>query len=244
MGRASIADPELPNKFFAGHPETIRYCLSCNQGCAERCSAGLPIMCMTNPHVGYEYLNETKKAETIKNVDVVGGGVAGILAAEGAAYKGHHVTLYEADRLGGAFRAAAIPPEKGQLSNLLSWHIAKIKELGVTIKEHTRYTLDMFIKNKPDKLILAIGTIDSVPPIKGIEGKNVVHAIDVLEGRAVTGKKVVIAGGGLVGAETAAFLGEYGRDVTVVEMMDEIAKKKRRLEKRACLSCWKRIISS
>lgn len=234
MGRASIADPELPNKFFEGKCDTIRQCLSCNQGCAELCTKGLPIACMTNPHVGYEYLDETKEATVKKKVEIVGAGVAGILAAEGAAMRGHSVTIYEKGQLGGAFAAANVPPEKGQLSNLLSWHIAKIKELGVKIILNTEYTKEMYNTNKPDKLIIASGTKDSIPPIKGIEGNNIVHAVDILMGRKTVGNKVVVAGGGLVGAETAAYLAQYGKNVTVVEMMDEIAKEEETTRK-TCL---------
>lgn len=46
---------------------------------------------------------------------------------------------------------------------------------------------------------------------------------DVLLGKVITGKKVLVAGGGLVGAETADFLAEQGRRVTVIEMKDGLA---------------------
>ena len=81
IGRASIADPELPNKLFEGRPQEIRQCLSCSQGCVAKTLAGAIIECMTNPNAGYEYLDETTSAEIKKKVVVVGGGVAGILAA-------------------------------------------------------------------------------------------------------------------------------------------------------------------
>jgi len=45
----------------------------------------------------------------------------------------------------------------------------------------------------------------------------------VLEGKVETGRKVLIAGGGLIAAETAEFLGERGKDVTIVEMQPEVA---------------------
>lgn len=224
IGRASIADPHLVNKYFEGHPEDIRQCLSCNQGCVARCNAGLPISCMTNPSFGYEYLNETAPADVKKKVVVVGGGVAGILAAEGAALKGHQVTLYERDsELGGVFLTAAVPPSKGQLTNLLSWHIAEIKKLGVEIILNTEFTKEMYENCGADKVIIATGTNQAMPPIPGITGRNVVQAVDVLKSKVRPAKKVIIAGGGLVGCETALYLADYHHDVTIVEMKDIVA---------------------
>ena len=222
LGRASIADPELPNKFFAGRCCDVRLCLSCNQGCTAAALGGFPASCMTNPSVGFEYLNETAKKEVSKKVVVVGGGPAGILAAEGAAKVGHKVTLVEKeDKLGGAFKYAPIPLEKTQMASLLAWHIAEIKKLGVEIITGREFTADDYRSINPDTLILATGTNPSCPPIKGIE--NGVQATDVLAGRKRVKKTVAIAGGGLIGCETAVFLTEQHCDVTVIEMRSDVA---------------------
>ena len=39
----------------------------------------------------------------------------------------------------------------------------------------------------------------------------------------MTGQRVAVIGGGLIGCETADFLSSYGKDVTVVEMLPELA---------------------
>lgn len=222
MGRASIADPELPNKFLSGRNDEVRLCLSCNQGCTAGALFGYPASCMTNPSVGFEYLHEEEKKTEKKNVVVVGGGPAGLLAAEAAAKLGHTVTLYEKeDKLGGAFKYAPIPLDKTQLASLLSWHITEIRKLGVRIITGREYTVQDYENDHPDKLILATGTDPFCPPIKGIE--NGVQAIDVLAGKTKVNKSVVIAGGGLVGCETALFLSEQHCQVSIVEMKDDIA---------------------
>ncbi|MEG0366242.1 MAG: FAD-dependent oxidoreductase, partial [Coprobacillus sp.] len=48
-------------------------------------------------------------------------------------------------------------------------------------------------------------------------------ANDVLDGTKQCGQKVLVIGGGLVGCETADYLGEHGFDVTIVEGREEIA---------------------
>ena len=78
---------------------------------------------------------------------------------------------------------------------------------------------------KPDALIVATGSLPVVPrSIDGIDGENVVLAQDVLMGKVETGRRVVVIGGGLVGAETADFLAHHGKEVSIIEMMDEIMR--------------------
>ena len=46
MGRALIADPDLPNKLLKGMPEEVRPCLKCNMGCIQRSTAkGIITLC-------------------------------------------------------------------------------------------------------------------------------------------------------------------------------------------------------
>jgi NADPH-dependent 2,4-dienoyl-CoA reductase/sulfur reductase-like enzyme len=49
-----------------------------------------------------------------------------------------------------------------------------------------------------------------------------VAAWDVLAGKAFVGSRVAIVGGGMVGAETAEYLADRYRNVTVFEMLDTI----------------------
>lgn len=95
MARASLADPELPNKVLKGRGDEVIRCISCLQGCIGENGKGNGIRCLVNPLTGMEDeydLTPTKKA---KQVLVIGGGIAGCEAAISAALKGHKVTLIE-----------------------------------------------------------------------------------------------------------------------------------------------------
>lgn len=224
MGRASLADPELPDKYAREKYEDIRPCIGCQQGCLEVLFRNEPIRCLVNPTLGFEYLQELKQAPVAKKVTIVGGGPAGMEAARAAALAGHKVTLYEkSDRLGGQFILASVPPGKGDISPYIAWAIRQLEKLKVEVKLKTDYTAALFKKEKPDVVIIATGAHPARPAIKGIEGKNVMTAVEVLAGRALPKQKVVIAGGGMVGCETATYLASMGRQVTVVELLPMIA---------------------
>ena len=49
MGRASLADPELPKKTIEGRTEDINFCIGCLQGCIGLLAQNKPITCLVNP---------------------------------------------------------------------------------------------------------------------------------------------------------------------------------------------------
>ena len=77
---------------------------------------------------------------------------------------------------------------------------------------------------KPDVVVLATGGVPLLPgSIPGLKEAGCLTNREILAGRVAPGKKVLMLGGGLHGAETADFMGEHGYDVTAVEMRDTIA---------------------
>lgn len=220
MGRGSLTDPDLPNKAKAEKYGNIKMCIGCLQGCEMPLFFNQEVTCLVNPRVGREYENSMNIVEKAKKVMIVGGGPAGLQAAETAAMIGHNVTVYEAqEEVGGQFRSAAYPIGKGELTTLISVFKKNLEDLHVKVHLNTLVTKEMIEQENPDAIILATGARPLVPAIKGIDKENVVNAEDVLLGKIATKvEHIVVCGGGEVGCETATFIAQTHRHVTVLEM--------------------------
>ncbi len=225
IGRGSLADPELPNKAAAGKFDEINYCIGCLQGCVGNLFRGNPGGCLVNPVTGRESEFILKPVDKKKKVFVAGGGPAGMEAARVAAQRGHEVHLYEkSDRLGGQYLIGAIPPNKGEVDMFLAWQQNQLKKYNVNVHFNTELTVQIVEKGAPDAVIVATGGEPIVPDIPGKDKPNVVDANDVLLGNVNVGHRVIVIGGGMVGSETADHLANHGKEVTIVEMLPEIAK--------------------
>jgi len=231
MGRALIADPELSNKAKAGDIDDINPCIGCNEGCVQRLNFASPITCTVNTAAGREKEMEIKPAVVKKKVFVAGGGPGGMEVARVAALRGHDVTLYEkSDRLGGQLNLACMPPTKQELAETVIWLSRQVHKAGVKVKLNTELTLAEIEKETPDVLIVATGTGPTQVDIKGSDGANVVTSWDILSGRNwvpfrldLSPAKVVVVGGGELGAEVADLLAEGNKAVTIVTSTEDIA---------------------
>ncbi len=222
MGRASLADPDLPNKALEGRMEDIRRCIGCDQGCINRLNAQLPASCVLNPSLGRGYQEEEKAVEK-KKVVVIGAGPAGLSAAIEAKKKGHDVVVLEKEHMaGGQFRLASVPPFKGELTTFINWQMKECQNLGIPVYLNTEATIESLKQYEVDTIILATGATPTIPPIKGIDSKNVVTANDVLSGKVNVGFNNIVIGGGQVGVETAFHLAVQFKSAQIVEMLPDI----------------------
>ncbi|MBQ0065954.1 MAG: FAD-dependent oxidoreductase [Firmicutes bacterium] len=224
LGRQSIADPELPNKVMEGRVGEIAPCIACNQSCLGYLNNAGQVRCLVNPVTGFERKYDFTPVEDKKNVLVVGAGPAGLVAAMNAAKLGHKVTVVEKTaKIGGQFRLAAIPPTKSDIVTAIRHYHTVGKKYGVEYIMNTEVDQAFIEAGKYDHIILATGGNPAIPPIEGIDGANICTAADVLDAKAFPGNNVLIVGGGVTGVETADYLGEHGKRVTVLEMREDIA---------------------
>lgn len=229
MARASLADPELPNKAQAGEYDRILHCIGCVQGCQGENSKGNHVRCLVNPCTAMETEYDLSPAVQQKTVWVIGGGVSGCAAAIAAARKGHRVTLCERNnKLGGQWNLAAVPLGKGGFTSLVRWQAQELVRLGVTVLLNKEVSAEEIRTAEPDVVLVASGSQPLIPPVDGLKdwlsNGIVVTAQDVLIGKASAKGRIAVIGGGLVGAETAEWLAAEGNVVTLVEMQSEIVK--------------------
>jgi 2,4-dienoyl-CoA reductase-like NADH-dependent reductase (Old Yellow Enzyme family)/thioredoxin reductase len=222
IGRGLIAEPNLPNMLAAGRIEDARPCILCNEGCISHLFFGRPARCAINPAVGRETSWNLKPAHHKKRVMVIGGGIAGMEAARISAIKGHEVTLVEkTDKLGGHLIEASAPSFKNTVKDLLTWTERQTKNLPIRLKMNVEANFHMIQQEKPDVLIIAVGSDYCMPDAEGVAA--CITGKDVLLGKASLGNNVVVIGGGIVGCETALHIAETAKkNIAVVEMLDDI----------------------
>jgi 2,4-dienoyl-CoA reductase (NADPH2) len=211
LGRPLVADPEWPNKVAGGRPGLIRGCVACNQGCLARTFFGKPVECLVNGRAGREYRFVPKAVKKPLNILVVGGGPAGCEFALRAAEQGHSVTLWEEkDRLGGQLEVVAAPPGKREFGKLIAYYEAALRERKVSVCLNTRADAEgiLGVKESFDAVVVATGSQPRRIELPGSgEGlPQVADAREVLSGKVIPGKSVVILGGGSVGCETAEYV--------------------------------------
>lgn len=220
LGRPLVADPMWVQKAASGADENIMPCIACKQGCIGRTLKGLDIGCLVNPSAGREEYNKLKPIDKKIKIAVIGGGVAGMTAAVTAAQRGHEVALYEAaDRLGGQAILASAPPYKQEIASFFSFLIHQLNIWNVKLHLNKAITNIEINQLNVDLIIAAVGAIPITPAIDGLhEEERTLTAWDVLRGESLPGHSVVIVGAGKVGCETAEYLLDNGKSVTLIEM--------------------------
>ena len=238
MGRGLIAEPEWVNKVESGREDELRKCISCNIGCAgHRIGINRPIRCTINPAIN---IGEGYKKEKIKNscnVVVIGGGTAGLEAACTAAEVGCTTFLIEKkDVLGGLAHEISKIPDKNRLADFPNYLINRASKLNNLFVFKNREADIKFIDSlNPNIIVNATGSNPLLPPIKGLkeamekENSKVASIKEMIENipnypEDMTGKKVVVIGGGAVGLDVVEFFAPRNAKISIVEMQSVIGK--------------------
>jgi mycofactocin system FadH/OYE family oxidoreductase 2 len=220
MARALISDPELPTKAREGRLDEIRKCIACMQVCAGHFHKRLPIGCTLNPEAGREEEMATlHPASTRKKVMVIGGGAAGMETARIAALRGHEVTLFERGKeLGGQLNTAARIPKREDFAEVTRYYAYQMRHLDVEVVLGTTVTAEMVREREPDVVVVATGSIPSIPPVKRDEKADIVWVRDVLNEEVVVGENVVVIAGEQheQALGVAQFIADKGKKVELI----------------------------
>lgn len=223
--RSWISNPNYGQLAYEGRGEDVVPCLRCN-----KCHIPSPNFwytgCSVNPEWGLEHKIERMVApvEKKKKVAVVGGGVAGMEATLVLRKRGHDVTIYEKNPvMGGVINCMDNMELKWTLTNYKNYMIKQVEKSGARILLNTAVTSEMLKAEGYDDVIIAVGAHPAVPPIPGVDGTNVIQAVEVGAKEKDLAHNVVMIGGGEVGCEMAIFLARAGHSVTVLEMLDTLS---------------------
>lgn len=226
MNRATICDPELPNKAREGRVEEIRKCMSCSEGCWQNVQQNRHpqgITCAYNPTVGKESIPgwlELVPVTEKKKVMVIGGGPAGMEMARVAAARGHDVSLWDkSDDLGGLTLTAAKAPGREDIGELARYYRYQMNLNNVDVHLNSEVTVDAVLEQAPDIVVIATGSLPYVPDdIPGVDQDNVVDVRDVLNDTVEVGQNVVVIDNQshIQGLSTADYLLQQGKKVEVV----------------------------
>ncbi|MGI5971078.1 MAG: FAD-dependent oxidoreductase [Oscillospiraceae bacterium] len=225
IGRALIADPDIPRKARAGRDDDIRPCLRCSVCLASMTDQHI-LKCTVNPIMGRELENQFAfPAAEPKRVLIAGGGPAGMQCALTAVSRGHEVTLCEkGPALGGMLNKATHESFKNDLERYRQYLIRQVQKSGIKVLLNTDVTAEYVNAMEPDVLVIAVGASPVVLPLPGMDGGNVLMATEMYDnGEPEIGKRVAVMGGGLVGCEIAVGLHSRGHEVHIIEMQDDYA---------------------
>ncbi|MDO8361561.1 MAG: mycofactocin system FadH/OYE family oxidoreductase 1 [Actinomycetota bacterium] len=215
MTRAQIADPELAAKLHTDAGR-IRPCIRCNQTCQVRDARSPVVTCVGEPSSGHETDDPDwfAPAARLRDVLVVGGGVAGLETARVSAARGHSVRLVEkAAHLGGLAAVA------GPGAALVQWLVAECAAAGVQVQLGADHTSAL-----PGEVVVqCTGGRAGERPYRIEPGATVVDVVDLHRGVTTLPPDGPIAIFDPIGGPIAVALAEQLGQRAILITQDQIA---------------------
>ncbi|MEG2270448.1 MAG: FAD-dependent oxidoreductase [Bacilli bacterium] len=235
VARQFLCDTEWVTKLIEGREEEIRPCICCHNACfnmAHYKGVGNDQDLSDTMHMSRCALNpttmNTKKYKIVPtkhplHIAIIGGGIGGMETAIVSTLRGHKVTIYEkSNELGGVFIAASTPVFKEKDRELIEFYKHELARLEIEVK------FGVEVKDlkdiAADEYVIATGA--KAKTIKCLDNAKVVEAVDYLLDNSKVGKKVLVVGGGLTGAEIAYDLYLKGKTPIIVEQKQDIIAQK------------------
>lgn len=226
MARAWINNPDYGKKVYEGRGEDVVPCIRCNKCHVPNGKDMWRSICSVNPVLGFEDKLDrmVDVSDRSYKVAIIGGGPAGMEYARIAKARGHEITLFEAsDSLGGLLKHADYPSFKWPLKQFKDYMIDQMSKLEIDVRLNTKATPKMIKKEGFDVVVAAVGSKPVAPNLPGIDRKNVHFASNIYGTmEELLSDEIVMIGGGEIGVETALYLCELGKKVTVLEMLPEL----------------------
>jgi len=206
IGRASITDPDFPNRIRHSRTRVVSGCTSCNL-CLGR-SAKPQMVCPVNPFVGREALLPPRTRTCSKQVAIHGGGFAALTAAWLAARRGYRVEIVEpSGDFAGMQAWRSRVPGQGEYADACRFLIERAIGEGVALNtapcqagRSVRWTVRRF-----------------EPARRGmLNRKPVLSSFDVLRNpNSVLSDRVLVIGDDLSAVDAALLMASKGRAVTL-----------------------------
>lgn len=228
LGRPLLADPQWPNKVYAGRVDEILPCIGCQEGCLNEFVEGGHPQCAVNPRTAFEHIypDTLPREEKPRFIGVIGAGPAGVIAAVTAARRGHKVRLIEkSGQIGGRLIPGSVPKIKFDVDNYRRYLENLVKrtcaETDMEFITGVAADADWLMEQHFDAVVFAVGSADTKLHLPGADQAPIVQATELLvkPELAEGAKNIVVVGAGVVGCETAYWLKyELNKEVKVVEM--------------------------